>query len=1168
MHQKHADDPLLSDIRSIKNITKADAHRVHEFLDNIEREIDGKAATMPDDSGDIGVRLPTSLYTGTIRPLEEIKAMPEAAQFQYYRDLPMSGVFAHARQNLAGNAREVIGGLAKFVTLTILPEFVLWKDKWKSEKRALWDGIGMLAAGALYEGLQSLREDAEARDTEMWERLGLEPPKRTMHVHRGGAGEGNTAYYHLLDYPPLKKFMKKPSTLFNAVVNMYKNNWGWGSWGEVGIKRYLAEQPLDLLADLSIILAWVAQGTATVTKAGSLALKSAQLQQLRYGKFYQSRIQRYVPIDYPQLNKIFKTAEDRFGKAADNLEWMSDQAKFIGTGMHGTYPPGYWAKMANIIINYMDVGAAPFLFGGQMIGGVALIGGTTRQQVAADLARTGRGPEYHEAARVADEITVELFEKYGDKEMLPEEIIEHYRSNYLMYDPLDKTTNASHAWRMHQRTLEDWAKLEVGISSHIANTRNPYVAGQRTIEHLNKLSQRGITNILSKYPDLDLTKIQATSGFNRTWKYYFNWLDKHESKRTYPNQYTETHEVLDFPLDAFKDMGRNLFFKFSANETLNKTAKALSDLEKEIDGIFAYPTLNIKKYEELTQEEAKLNRWLREGTENLTTKFTLDDMRRVQQIVIDNMSKYHLENRPEFIEFVHRINLDLYENLEAAIRADKIPDILAPREYELLQDVIASKRFYESALQHANSTYNEVLLDGIAHLHEPEMAQNMGRVLLSNDIIPTDQISALMETLDESSQQVLRAITVRELFEKSRNWENVYIRKHRITEPQLPDSYDHELTSTLNNPIFPSSERHEFKNPDEYLEMERLYNEGDMQGVIDLLVKKEFENSRRGLYDEELMQGPQQPGTAYVVDRDEVDVSQLSEVQRKRFENAKLRDEKYLVFRTGAFVSGSPSSYRHFRHNTMSDNTPQEIHDDAVMAVVRSDNVIAYGLKQPLEEPIVRPQSIVNRIGLKKFDDYYLVDFYGDSKNVRQNIFDRPPWIPPTALRLQLDRVGAARLTELFGEDVTRDLYRYADAVETMPAFVEVENLTSQDLLKHAIDPNGRLKEELSSLSALLPLFGNGDPYLNYLELVFNLAGDSATLGFLGTAGGIETILRFVPESRRSAARTFLNDYRKWTSALLRATEEPEPQRRPMRTRVTAPVPSGTPGRSAMERLQ
>ena len=245
MREKHTDDPLLSSIGSLKNLTKSESHKIHQFLDNIEREIDGPSATLS-RTKEVAMQPRKPLYTGTIRSPEEIKQLPESEQFRYYKELPMSGVFAHARQNMAGNAREVIGGLAKFVTLTVLPDLLLFKDSWREEKRGLWQGIGMLAAGALYEGLQNLRTAGEARETEMYQRLGVAPTKHTMHTYYGGAGEVNQVYSHLLDYPPLKKFAEKPSALFNALVETYKTNWGWGSWGEVGIKRYLAEQPLDM----------------------------------------------------------------------------------------------------------------------------------------------------------------------------------------------------------------------------------------------------------------------------------------------------------------------------------------------------------------------------------------------------------------------------------------------------------------------------------------------------------------------------------------------------------------------------------------------------------------------------------------------------------------------------------------------------------------------------------------------------------------------------------------------------------------------------------------------------------------------------------------------------------------------------------------------------------
>lgn len=831
---------------------------------------------------------------------------------------------------------------------------------------------------------------------------------------------------------------------------------------------------------------------------------------------------------------------------------MSDQTKYIGTGVHGRYPPGYWAKMANIVINYMDVGAVPFLLGGQLIGGVSLVGGTTRPQLAAELRNQAWSDEYQEAAATADRIAQQLFEKYGDQDMLPEEIIEHYYNNTLMRDPLPEGASTTHAWELYQRTLQDWARIEHGMSSHIAQTRDPYKAGQQTLEHLHNLSKKGVTNVLAKYPELDLEEIRAVSGFKRTWKYYDDWKNKHDPDEIYPGQYTKTNEVIDFPTDAFRDMAWNLYFHFAQNEYAQRASRDLLDIEKQIDDLFQQPNLDVKKYEELVEKEKKTERYYNQEMGKIAQKHSLANMKNVQEIVIDNMTKHSLEHRPEFIDFLHHMNLDLYDNLEAVIKADKLPAVLQDRKDELLLDVQASKRFYESALQHANATYSQVLFDGLAKLEDPAMSRNLARVLLSHDILPTEQIGGLLDTLDENSRRVVRATAMRELFEKSRSWENVFIRKNRITEPQLADSYDHELSYLINNPHFPDSERKEF-SAENFERLKASYAAGDMQDVVELLIAKEFNRSRKGLVNKEQMQGPPEPGTAYVVDRDAVDWDNLPEGHKTQFERAKKNNRKYLVFRTGTFASGQPRSYQYFRDDTMADNKLWEgVHDDAIISIVRSDNVIAYGIKQPLEEPIVRTEGIINRAGLKTFDEYYRRGQTGQDTGIRNNVFERTPWIPPTALRAQLDRVGPERLVELFGDDITRDLYRYALSVDTLPDFINANNLTPKyDLIQNAIDPNGRLHQELGSLSALIPMFGNGDAYLDYLELVFNLAGNPATLGFLGTAGGIEAILRHVPAPKRAAARTWLNDYRKWTSAVLRSTEEPQHTERPMRTRVT-----------------
>ena len=287
-------------------------------------------------------------------------AKSEEQIYQDYADMPWEQVIRTAGSNVLSNGYEVVDGLAKFVAYMLTPGPLLWKDEWRKEQQDLHKALAYLSVGALYKGIQSQKHLA----------------------HRSVGFTGSALFAPLLEHPRVKEWIKEPEALFDATLQMYVDNYGLGKWGQAGLKRYIAEHPMDLAADIAAMATLGLKGVSVAGKAGSNVLRSNQLSKLRFHKFYHEKLLRSLPR-LPINDELLTRVKSVYERLPDVLDKVSEKARYVGTGVEGgNYPPGYWAKIAYYTLMGLDIGNAPVLVGAGAVRGA--------EMASAAAARAGR----------------------------------------------------------------------------------------------------------------------------------------------------------------------------------------------------------------------------------------------------------------------------------------------------------------------------------------------------------------------------------------------------------------------------------------------------------------------------------------------------------------------------------------------------------------------------------------------------------------------------------------------------------------------------------------------------------------------------------------------------------------------------------------------------------
>lgn len=296
---------------------------------------------------------------------------------QLYADMNPYEVFQQAVGNVDENSNEILEGLGKLAK-EILPWLSLdatmhakaWSHLQKED--SMLRALGFLVLGAGYNAaLAATRYH----------------PDPKLHLFLGS--------------PSVRESMQPYDSVFHAMVDMYKKNYGLDGRGMIGLKRYIGEQPMDFLGDMLTFVSFATAGASIGAKVGSLSLRSSQLSQLKFHKFFTRNFQNYFNRS-GTVNRVFNRLGSRLerihGKLPHLLDYVHEKTWYLGTGVKGgNYPPGYWATLAYYVLQYGDVGNVPFALGGEALNLIGMAG------------TLSKSTEY---AEELDDIATELFKKF------------------------------------------------------------------------------------------------------------------------------------------------------------------------------------------------------------------------------------------------------------------------------------------------------------------------------------------------------------------------------------------------------------------------------------------------------------------------------------------------------------------------------------------------------------------------------------------------------------------------------------------------------------------------------------------------------------------------------------------------------------------------------------
>ena len=296
---------------------------------------------------------------------------------QLYADMNPYEVFQQAVGNVDKNSTEIMEGLGKLAK-EILPWLSLdatmhakaWANLQKED--SMLRALGFLVLGAGYNAALAATHHH---------------PDPKLHLFLGS--------------PSVREAMQPYDSVFHAMVDMYKKNYGLDGRGMIGLKRYIGEQPMDFLGDMLTFVSFATAGVSVGAKASALSLRSSQLNQLKFHKFFTRNFQNYFSRS-GKVDRIFNRLESRLerihGKLPHLLDYVHEKTWYLGTGVKGgNYPPGYWATLAYYVLQYGDVGNVPFALGGEALNVIGMAG------------TLSKSTEY---AEELDDIATELFKKF------------------------------------------------------------------------------------------------------------------------------------------------------------------------------------------------------------------------------------------------------------------------------------------------------------------------------------------------------------------------------------------------------------------------------------------------------------------------------------------------------------------------------------------------------------------------------------------------------------------------------------------------------------------------------------------------------------------------------------------------------------------------------------
>lgn len=163
---------------------------------------------------------------------------------------------------------------------------------------------------------------------------------------------------------------RKNTELFDLLIQIYANNYDLSD-NQAGIKRYIAEEPADFLADAGTVATFLLSrgGAAGLRAGGGLAKLLPKFKKsLRFNTYY----------------------NDKLARTADKVTDVATKAYYLGTGRkRNAYQPGAWAKLARHFLEYSDVGGAPLVAGGQglSLGIASIVQNTTEANRHSEVAR-------------------------------------------------------------------------------------------------------------------------------------------------------------------------------------------------------------------------------------------------------------------------------------------------------------------------------------------------------------------------------------------------------------------------------------------------------------------------------------------------------------------------------------------------------------------------------------------------------------------------------------------------------------------------------------------------------------------------------------------------------------------------------------------------------------
>ena len=381
-------DDITAYLRTAKNTTESE-REIEQLLSTVEQylpenttplelaqttedlEQDDRKQRLAEIRKDIGPK-PFGL-----EPKFDTEGLSDLEIDQLYADMNPYEVFQQAVGNMDENSAEILEGLGKLVKET-LPWLSLetigktWAWSHLQKEDSMLRALGYLVLGAGYNAMQVAS--------------------------------------HFTPDPSLRRFfgsqlvkdaMQPYESVFHAMVDMYKKNYGLDGRGMIGLKRYIGEQPMDFLGDMLTFVSFATTGASIGAKAGSLSLKSSQLSQLNFQKFFTRNFRNYFNRS-GKVDRIFGRLQRRIeqihGKLPHLLDYVHEKTWYIGTGVKGgNYPPGYWATLAYYVLQYGDVGNIPFALGGEAINVIGMAGTLSKSTKYSD---------------ELDDIATELFQKF------------------------------------------------------------------------------------------------------------------------------------------------------------------------------------------------------------------------------------------------------------------------------------------------------------------------------------------------------------------------------------------------------------------------------------------------------------------------------------------------------------------------------------------------------------------------------------------------------------------------------------------------------------------------------------------------------------------------------------------------------------------------------------